>query len=117
MTLDIPTMFFVSIVTNVAMTLAVLTVALRQSIPGLKQLAWGLVANSCYYLVLGSLGKIPREIAIGLGNTLGSLTLTMILLAVLSSLRSTIPRAFYVSPVILMLVISLVLIDDLGFMA
>lgn len=114
MTLDIPTMFFVSIVTNVAMTLAVITVALRQSIPGLKQLAWGLVANSCYYLVLGSLGSIPREIAIGLGNTLGSLTLMMILLAVLSSLRRRIPRIFYASPVILMLATSLILIDDRG---
>lgn len=77
MTLDIPTMYFVSVVTNVAMTLAVVTVALRQSIPGLSQLAWGLVANSGYYLVLGARGKIPDVIAVGVGNALGSLTLPL----------------------------------------
>ncbi len=112
MTLDIPTMYFVSVVTNVAMTLAVVTVALRQSIPGLSQLAWGLVANSGYYLVLGARGKIPDFLAVGVGNMLGSLTLSLILLAVLCCRRERLVPAFYVVPVILMLVCSLVLLED-----
>ncbi|WP_078119998.1 GGDEF domain-containing protein [Thiosocius teredinicola] len=112
MTLDIPTMYFVSVVTNVAMTLAVVTVALRQSIPGLSQLAWGLVANSGYYLVLGARGKIPDVLAVGVGNMLGSLTLSLILLAVLCCRRERLPPALYVVPVILMPVCSLLLLDD-----
>ncbi|MEW8028181.1 MAG: GGDEF domain-containing protein [Candidatus Thiodiazotropha sp.] len=112
MTLDIPTMYFVSVVTNIAMTLAVMIVALRQSIPGLSQLAWGLVANSGYYLVLGARGKVPDLLAIGTGNMLGSLTLTLVLLAVLSSRRARIAPVLYITPVVLMLLVSLVLHDD-----
>ncbi len=112
MTLDIPTLYVVSVVTNIAMTMAVMAVALRQSIPGLKQLAWGLVANSGYYLVLGARGKIPDVLAVGFGNMLGSLTLTLILLAVLSSRRSRVAPALYITPVILMLIVSVVLLDD-----
>ncbi|MCG8036292.1 MAG: hypothetical protein JAZ19_04580, partial [Candidatus Thiodiazotropha taylori] len=83
MTLDIPSIYFVSIVTNLSMTLAVMIVALRQSIPGLKLLAWGLVTNSGYYLVLGAKGVLPDLLAIGVGNMLGALTLTLVLKAVL----------------------------------
>ncbi|MEW8692897.1 MAG: diguanylate cyclase [Candidatus Thiodiazotropha endolucinida] len=105
-------MYFVSVVTNIAMTLAVMTVALRQSIPGLSQLAWGLVANSGYYLVVGARGKIPDVLAIGLGNTLGSLTLTLILLAVLSWRRARMAPVFYIAPVVLMLTVSLAFLHD-----
>lgn len=112
MTLDIPTMYFVSVVTNVAMTLAVMIVALRQSIPGLKQLAWGLVANSGFYLVLGAHGKIPDALSIGVGNMLGALTLTLILMAVLCYRRTRMAPTLYIAPVALMLVESLVLLHD-----
>ena len=112
MTLDIPTLYFVSVATNVAMTLAVMAVALRQSIPGLKQLAWGLVANSGYYLVLGARGTIPDFLAVGVGNMLGSLTLALILLAVLRSRRAGMATGLYVLPVVLMFVVSIVLLDD-----
>ncbi|MCU7944367.1 MAG: diguanylate cyclase [Candidatus Thiodiazotropha sp. (ex Cardiolucina cf. quadrata)] len=112
MIIDIPTMYFVSVVTNIAMTLAVMTVALRQSIPGLSQLAWGLVANSGYYLVVGARGTIPDVLAIGLGNTLGSLTLTLILLAVLSWRRARMAPVFYIAPVVLMLTVSLAFLHD-----
>ncbi|MES9992781.1 MAG: GGDEF domain-containing protein [Candidatus Thiodiazotropha sp.] len=112
MTLDIPTMYFVSVVTNLAMTLAVMIVALRQSIPGLSQLAWGLVANSGYYLIAGARGKIPDLLAVGFGNMLGSLTLSLVLLAVLSSRRTRMPPVLYVLPVVLMLIVSLVWLDD-----
>jgi len=112
MTLDIPTMYFVSVVTNVAMTVAVLFVALRQPIPGLKQLAWGLVANSGYYLVLGAHGKIPDVLSIGFGNTLGSLTLSLILMAVLCYRRARMVPALYILPVVLMLAESLALLHD-----
>lgn len=114
MTLDISTLYFVSVVTNVAMTLAVMAVALGQSIPGLTRLAWGLVANSGYYLVLGARGMFPDMLAIGFGNMLGSLTLTLVLLAVLSSRRARIAPALYVTPVALMLALSLILVDDRG---
>lgn len=112
MTLDIPTMYFVSVVTNVAMTVAVMVVALRQSIPGLKQLAWGLVANSGYYLVLGSHGKVPDVLSIGIGNMLGSLTLTLILQAVLRYRQARMAPALYRVPVALMLLESLILLHD-----
>lgn len=112
MTLDIPTMYFVSVVTNVAMTLAVMTVALRQSIPGLKQLAWGLVANSGFYLVLGAHGKIPDALSIGVGNMLGALTMTLILMAVLCYRRTRMAPALYIAPVVLMLAESLILLHN-----
>lgn len=112
MTLDIPTMYFVSVVTNVAMTVAVLFVALRQPIPGLKQLSWGLVANSGYYLVLGAHGRIPDVLSIGVGNMLGSLTLSLILMAVLCYRRARIAPASYILPVILMFAESLALLHD-----
>ncbi|MES9866026.1 MAG: GGDEF domain-containing protein [Candidatus Thiodiazotropha sp. LLP2] len=112
MTLDIPSIYFVSIVTNVAMTLAVVMVALRQSIPGLTQLGWALVANSGYYLVVGARGVIPDILAIGVGNMLGALTLTLVLKAVLIIRRAHLAPAFYVIPVFLMLIVSLLLIDD-----
>ena len=114
MTLDIPTLYVVSVVTNIAMTMAVMAVALGQSIPGLKKLAWGLVANSGYYLVLGARGTFPDWLAIGAGNMLGSLTLTLVLLAVLSSHRRKIAAAFYVLPVVLMLLVSLVFLSERG---
>ncbi|MCU7846415.1 MAG: GGDEF domain-containing protein [Candidatus Thiodiazotropha sp. (ex Lucinoma kastoroae)] len=112
MTLDIPTMYFVSVVTNVAMTIAVMIVALRQSIPGLKLLAWGLLANSGYYLVLGARGTLPDMLAIGVGNTLGSLTLTLCLLAVLYHSRARMASVLYIVPIVLMVVVSLALIHD-----
>ncbi|MEW8273488.1 MAG: GGDEF domain-containing protein [Candidatus Thiodiazotropha taylori] len=112
MTLDIPSIYFVSIVTNLSMTLAVMIVALRQSIPGLKLLAWGLVTNSGYYLVLGAKGVLPDLLAIGVGNMLGALTLTLVLKAVLSSRRAQMEPALYITPVVLILVVSLILIDD-----
>lgn len=112
MILDIPTMYFVSVITNVAMTMAVMVVALRQFIPGLSQLAWGLVANSGYYLVVGARGKIPDLLAIGLGNTLGALALTLILQAVLSWRHARMAPIFYLTPVVLMLAVSLVLLHD-----
>jgi len=112
MTLDIPSMYFVGVVTNLAMTMAVMIVALRQSIPGLTQLAWGLVANSGYYLVLGARGKIPDLLAVGVGNMLGALTLSLVLLAVLSSRRVRVSPALYVTPVVLMLIVSLVFLHD-----
>ena len=112
MTLDIPSIYFVSIVTNLSMTLAVMIVALRQSIPGLKLLAWGLVTNSGYYLVLGAKGVLPDLLAISVGNMLGALTLTLVLKAVLSSRRAQMEPALYITPVVLMLVVSLILIDD-----
>jgi diguanylate cyclase (GGDEF)-like protein len=112
MTLDIPSIYFISIVTNLSMTLAVMIVALRQFIPGLKLLAWGLVANSGYYLVLGGKGIIPDLLAIGVGNMLGALTLTLVLQAVLSSRRAQIEPALYITPVALMLIVSLILVDD-----
>lgn len=111
-TLDIPTMYFVSVVTNLAMTLAVVIVALRQSIPGLSQLAWGLVANSGYYLVAGARDRIPELLAVGFGNMLGSLTLTLVLLAVLSSRRARMAPVLYLLPVVLMLIVSLAWFDD-----
>ncbi|MCU7843246.1 MAG: GGDEF domain-containing protein [Candidatus Thiodiazotropha sp. (ex Monitilora ramsayi)] len=112
MTLDIPSMYFVGVVTSLSMTLAVMIVALRQAIPGLKQLAWALVANSGYYLVLGARGQIPDLLAIGVGNMLGSLTLTLVLLAVLCSRHARMPPVLYIMPVVMMLVVSLVLIHD-----
>ncbi|MEJ2622707.1 MAG: GGDEF domain-containing protein [Candidatus Thiodiazotropha sp.] len=112
MTLDIPSIYFVSIVTNLSMTLAVMIVALRQSIPGLKLLAWGLVANSGYYLVLGAKGILPDLLAIGVGNMLGALTLALVLKAVLNSRRAKMEPVFYITPVALMLIVSLLLVDD-----
>ncbi|MES9970549.1 MAG: GGDEF domain-containing protein [Candidatus Thiodiazotropha sp.] len=112
MILDIPTLYFVSVITNVAMTMAVMIVALRQFIPGLSQLAWGLVANTGYYLVLGAKGKIPDLLAIGLGNTLGALALVLILQAVLNWRRARLPPILYLTPVVLMLAVSLIFVDD-----
>ena len=112
MTLDIPTLYFISVVTNVAMTMTVMIVALRQSIPGLKQLAWALVANTGYYLVAGAREIIPEILAIGFGNMLGSLALTLILLAILSYRRDRMASVLYVTPVVLMLIASMLLADD-----
>lgn len=114
MTLDIATMYFVAVVTNVAMTLAVVTVALRQSIPGLTQLAAALVANSGYYLVLGARGRIPDLLAVGVGNMLGSLTLALVLLAVLKSRGARMAPALYLLPVALVFLVSVVYVDDRG---
>lgn len=112
MTLDIPTMYFVSVVTNVAMTAAVMYVALRQSIPGLKELAWGLLANSGFYVVLGMRGKIPDSMSIGVGNTLGAVTLALCLLAVVRHRDARIAAAIYVAPVALILTESLTLLHE-----
>ena len=112
MTLEIPTLYFVSVVTNVAMTMTVMIVALRQSIPGLTQLAWALVANTGYYLVAGAREIIPGILAIGFGNMLGSLALTLILLAVLSYRRDRMAPVLYITPVILMFIASMLLADD-----
>jgi len=114
MTLDIPTVYFVSVSTNIAMTLAVMIVAMRQSIPGLKLLAWGLVSNSGYYLVGGARSTLPEMIAVGVGNMLGALTLSLVLMAVLASRQARMPPMLYMTPVVLMLIASLALIDDRG---
>jgi diguanylate cyclase (GGDEF)-like protein len=112
MTVDIPTMYFVSVATNVAMTAAVMYVALSQSIPGLRELAWGLLANSGYYLVLGMHGSVPDVLSIGVGNMLGALTLTLCLLAVTRHRNASMPPALYVAPVLLMFMESLILLNE-----
>ncbi|MES9939160.1 MAG: GGDEF domain-containing protein [Candidatus Thiodiazotropha sp. 6PLUC2] len=112
MTLDIPSIYFVSVVTNLAMTFAVVIVALRQSIPGLTKLGWALVANSGYYLIVGARDVIPEILAVGIGNMLGALTLTLVLKAVLNIRRAQLLPALYIIPVVLMLIVSLLLIDD-----
>lgn len=112
MTLDIPSIYFVSVVTNLAMTFAVVIVALRQSIPGLTKLGWALVANSGYYLMVGARDVIPEILAVGIGNMLGALTLTLVLKAVLNIRRAQLLPALYIIPVVLMLIVSLLLIDD-----
>lgn len=112
MTLDIPTMYMLSVITNVAMTMAVVLVALRQSIPGLAQMAWALVASSSFYLVLGAKGMVPDLVAIGLGNTLGALSESLMLLAVLRSRRKRLPAALYVAPVLAMFLASVIFLDD-----
>ncbi len=112
MTLDIPSIYFVSVITNLAMTLAVMIVAVRQTIPGLKLLAWALVANSGYYLVLGARSVIPDIMAIGFGNMLGALTLTLILNSVLQLRRADMSPILYITPVVLMFAVSLWLYED-----
>jgi diguanylate cyclase (GGDEF)-like protein len=112
MTLDIPSIYFVSVVTNLAMTLAVMIVAVRQSIPGLKLLAWALVANSGYYLVVSARSVIPEILAIGFGNMLGALTLTLILNAVLQLRRADMSPVLYITPVVLMMIVSVALHED-----
>lgn len=112
MTLDIPTMYFVSVVTNVAMTAAVMYVALRQHVPGLKELAWALLANSGYYVVLGLRGNIPDLLSIGVGNMFGSLALALCLLAMVRYRDGYAPPALYAAPVVLITVVSLVFLDD-----
>ncbi len=112
MTLDIPTLYVVSVVTNIALTMAVMAVALGQSIPGMKQLAWGLVANCGYYLMAGARDTLPPLLTIGVGNMLGSLTLTLVLLAVLSARRSQLAPAYHVLPVVMMLFVSALLLDE-----
>jgi diguanylate cyclase (GGDEF)-like protein len=112
MTLDIPTLYFISVITNVAMSLAVVIVALRQAIPGLKQLAWALVANSSYYLVLGTVSWLPDILVVPIGNAFGSFTLTLLLLATLSFSNRRMAPLLYVLPVLLMALVSLALIQE-----
>lgn len=114
MTLDVPTMLAMIVITNLAMTIALWVVAYGRDIPGLKSLAWGMVANTGIYALYGLQGTIPEWLAISLPNTLGSLVVVQFLRAALQLRGATLSRGWMLLPMLAVFLASTLLLDNRG---
>ncbi|MBY0465740.1 MAG: GGDEF domain-containing protein [Burkholderiales bacterium] len=111
MTLDVPTMLAMIVITNLVMAIALWVVAYGRDIPGLKSLAWGMVANTGIYALYGLQGRIPEWLAISLPNTLGSLVMVLLLRAALQLRGAYLFRAWMLWPLLAVFVASTLLLE------
>lgn len=102
------------VITNLAMTIALWVVAYGRDIPGLKSLAWGMVANTGIYALYGLQGTIPEWLAISLPNTLGSLVVVQFLRAALQLRGATLSRGWMLLPMLAVFLASTLLLDNRG---
>lgn len=114
MTLNVPTMLAMIAITNLVMTIALWVVAFGRDIPGLKSLAWGMVANTGIYALYGLQGTIPEWLAISLPNTLGSLVVLLFLRAVLQLRGAPPPKVWMLLPLLAVFLASTLLLDQRG---
>ena len=111
MTLNVPTMLAMIVITNLVMTIALWVVAYGRDIPGLKSLAWGMVANTGIYALYGLQGSIPEWLAISLPNTLGSLVVVLLLRAALQLRGAQLFRAWMLLPLLAVFLASTLLLE------
>ena len=114
MTLNVPTMLAMIVITNLVMTIALWVVAYGREIPGLKSLAWGMFANTGIYALYGLQGTISEWLAISLPNTLGSLVVLLFLRAVLQLRGAPPPKVWMLLPLLAVFLASTLLLDQRG---
>ncbi len=111
MTLNVPTMLAMIVITNLVMTIALWVVAYGREIPGLKSLAWGMFANTGIYALYGLQGTISEWLAVSLPNTLGSLVVVLFLRAALQLRGAQLSRVWTLLPLLAVFLASTLLLE------